>query len=59
MRTLRAGAVPFGRKREVEGFFHKDLLPADTIARAISYAIAQPSDVDVNEIVVRPTVQAY
>lgn len=46
-------------KREVEEVFRKDLLPADAIARAISYAIAQPSDVDVNEIVVRPTAQSY
>ena len=46
-------------KREVERFFHKDLLPADAIARAIAHAIAQPSDVDVNAIVVRPTVQPY
>jgi NADP-dependent 3-hydroxy acid dehydrogenase YdfG len=29
----------------------------DAIARAITFAIEQPSDVDVNEIVVRPTAQ--
>ncbi|MEV0713990.1 SDR family oxidoreductase [Asanoa sp. NPDC050611] len=29
----------------------------DVIARAVSYALAQPADVDVNEIVVRPTRQ--
>ena len=29
----------------------------DAIARAVAYAIEQPSDVDVNEIVVRPTKQ--
>ena len=29
----------------------------DAIARAVSYALAQPADVDVNEIVVRPTHQ--
>ncbi|MFD5713599.1 SDR family oxidoreductase [Streptomyces pharetrae] len=29
----------------------------DAVARAVSYALAQPSDVDVNEIVVRPTRQ--
>ena len=46
-------------KREVDEVFRKDLLPADAIARAIAYAIAQPPDVDVNEIVVRPTAQAY
>ena len=34
-------------------------IPADTIARAIAYAIEQPADVDINEIVVRPTVQDF
>jgi NADP-dependent 3-hydroxy acid dehydrogenase YdfG len=29
----------------------------DTIAGAISFAIGQPDDVDVNEIIVRPTRQ--
>jgi NADP-dependent 3-hydroxy acid dehydrogenase YdfG len=29
----------------------------DAIARAIAYAIEQPMDVDVNEIIVRPTQQ--
>jgi NADP-dependent 3-hydroxy acid dehydrogenase YdfG len=28
------------------------------VARAIAFAITQPPDVDVNEIVVRPTAQA-
>jgi NADP-dependent 3-hydroxy acid dehydrogenase YdfG len=37
--------------------FRKDLLPASAIAKAVAFAIAQPSDVDVNEIVVRPTAQ--
>ena len=32
-------------------------MPADAIARAIAFAIEQPADVDVNEIVVRPTAQ--
>ncbi|MEX0828125.1 MAG: SDR family oxidoreductase [Haliea sp.] len=32
-------------------------IDADAIARAIVYAIEQPDDVDVNEIVVRPTKQ--
>ena len=30
---------------------------ADAIARAIAFAIEQPADVDVNEIVIRPTAQ--
>jgi NADP-dependent 3-hydroxy acid dehydrogenase YdfG len=33
-------------------------IPATAIASAIAYAIEQPDDVDVNEIVVRPTAQA-
>ncbi|GAA4596416.1 SDR family oxidoreductase [Planotetraspora phitsanulokensis] len=32
-------------------------IPASAVADAIGYALAQPDDVDVNEIVVRPTVQ--
>ncbi|MFC7258746.1 MULTISPECIES: SDR family oxidoreductase [Streptomyces] len=32
-------------------------LPASAVAEAIGYAIGQPAGVDVNEIVVRPTVQ--
>ncbi|HWT95426.1 MAG TPA: SDR family oxidoreductase [Solirubrobacteraceae bacterium] len=32
-------------------------IPPDAIARAMAFAIAQPADVDVNEIVVRPTAQ--
>ncbi|SNS70004.1 NADP-dependent 3-hydroxy acid dehydrogenase YdfG [Sphingomonas laterariae] len=32
-------------------------IPADAIARAIGFAIEQPGNVDVNEIIVRPTAQ--
>lgn len=35
--------------------YRKTALPAEAIARAVRYAIEQPADVDVNEIVVRPT----
>jgi len=33
-------------------------VPPDAIARAIAFAIEQPPEVDVNEIVIRPTAQA-
>jgi NADP-dependent 3-hydroxy acid dehydrogenase YdfG len=39
--------------------FYKQAIPADSVARAIAYAIEQPSDVDINEIVLRPTVQEF
>jgi NADP-dependent 3-hydroxy acid dehydrogenase YdfG len=32
-------------------------IPASAIAEAIGYAIAQPANVDVNELIVRPTIQ--
>lgn len=37
--------------------FRSDTIPAEAIARAAAYAIEQPDDVDVNEIVVRPIKQ--
>ena len=39
--------------------FRKIALPADAIARAIAFSIEQPDDVDVNEIIVRPTASPY
>jgi NADP-dependent 3-hydroxy acid dehydrogenase YdfG len=37
----------------------KTALTPDAIARSVLYAISQPDDVDVNEIIVRPTASAY
>lgn len=39
--------------------FYKTAIPSDSIARTIAFAIEQPADVDVNEIVIRPTVQDF
>jgi NADP-dependent 3-hydroxy acid dehydrogenase YdfG len=39
--------------------FYDSAIPADSVARAIAFAIEQPPDVDVNEIVLRPTVQEF
>ena len=36
----------------------KIAIPPDAIARAIAFAIEQPTNVDVGEIVIRPTAQA-
>lgn len=41
--------------RELMKTYRRNALPASAIARAIAYAIGQPADVDVNELVVRPT----
>jgi NADP-dependent 3-hydroxy acid dehydrogenase YdfG len=34
-------------------------IPADSFARAVAFAMTQPQDVDVNEILYRPTRQEY
>ena len=39
--------------------FYKMAIPADSIARAIAYAIEQPADVEIGEVVIRPTAQDF
>jgi NADP-dependent 3-hydroxy acid dehydrogenase YdfG len=39
--------------------FYKMAVPADSIARAIAYAIEQPDEVEIDEVVVRPTAQDF
>lgn len=46
------------RRQAIEDF-RQTALPADAIANAIAFAIGQPRDVDINEIVVRSTAQVY
>ncbi|SPH23965.1 putative oxidoreductase [Defluviimonas aquaemixtae] len=65
--TIEPGAVDselkFGSSHEESSNFvqefYKQAIPADSVARAIAYAISQPADVDINEIVLRPTVQEF
>lgn len=38
---------------------YKLAIPAESIAQAIAYAIAQPPEVDVNELLIRPTEQEF
>jgi len=39
--------------------FRKISIPAEAIARSILFAIEQPDDVDISEIIVRPTASPY
>lgn len=41
------------------GEFYRLAIPADSLARAIAYAIEQPADVDINQVVLRPTIQEF
>jgi NADP-dependent 3-hydroxy acid dehydrogenase YdfG len=38
-------------------FYEEFAIPADSFARAVAFAISQPDDVDINEILLRPTRQ--
>ena len=39
--------------------FYKTAIPTQTIADVIAFAIAQPANVDINDIVLRPTSQSF
>ncbi|NOK11232.1 SDR family oxidoreductase [Corallococcus exercitus] len=54
-----AESISDAASREYMREFRKDAIPADAIARAISYAISQPAEVDVSEIIIRPTSSPY
>jgi len=45
--------------RSISEFYKRQAIPADSVARAIAYAIEQPANVDINEIVLRPTEQTF
>ena len=44
-------------KAQIEAGMHTMAISPDAVARAIAFAIEQPADVDVGEIIVRPTAQ--
>ena len=41
----------------IHRFYETFAIPADLFARAVAFAISQPEDVDINEILFRPTRQ--
>jgi len=41
----------------VSKFYKETAIPADSFARAVAFAMSQPEDVDINEILFRPTSQ--
>jgi NADP-dependent 3-hydroxy acid dehydrogenase YdfG len=45
--------------KAVEELYKNWAISPESIARAVAYAIEQPSDVEIDEIVVRPTVQEF
>lgn len=43
----------------VKKFYAQTAVPADSFARAVAFAISQPPEVDINEILYRPTRQEF
>jgi NADP-dependent 3-hydroxy acid dehydrogenase YdfG len=43
----------------VRQMYDEIAIPADSFARAVAFAMSQPEDVDINEILYRPTRQEY
>lgn len=41
----------------IRKFYEENAIPPDAFARAVAYSIEQPEDVDINEILFRPTKQ--
>ncbi len=46
-----------GVSARIHKFYEELAIPADSFARAVAYAMSQPEDVDINEILFRPTRQ--
>lgn len=64
--SIEPGAVESDLKYNTTGTaqstvldFYKSAIPASSVARAITFAIEQPVEVDINEIVLRPTSQEF
>ena len=54
-----ANTISDATAREAMHSFRRIAIQPEAIARAIGYAIAQPDDVDVSEMIVRPTASPY
>jgi NADP-dependent 3-hydroxy acid dehydrogenase YdfG len=48
-----------GGARDTVMGFYESAIPAVSVARAIAFAIEQPANVDINQIVIRPTRQEF
>lgn len=64
--SIEPGAVESNLKNNTSGTsadavsaFYEQAIPAASVAKAIAFAIEQPDDVDINEIVLRPTKQEF
>jgi len=56
---LQNGTSDPSSAKFVKDLYDKIGIPADSVARAVLYAIEQPADVEIDEVVLRPTTQDF
>ena len=56
---LPSGTSDPSSAKFLKDFYEKTAMPADSVARAVLYAIEQPAEVEIDEVVLRPTVQDF
>ncbi|MDG6895356.1 SDR family oxidoreductase [Volucribacter amazonae] len=54
---LKHGSSSAMASQAMEHFYSQNEIPADSFARCVAFAISQPEEVDINEIIFRPTRQ--
>ncbi len=56
---LPASTRAEGMAQAMQAFYEHNAIPADSFARCVLFAMGQPEDVDINEILFRPTRQEF
>lgn len=56
---LPASTKAEGMAQAMQAFYQRNAIPASSFARCALFAISQPEDVDINEILFRPTRQEF
>ena len=56
---LPASTKAEGMAQAMQAFYDHNAIPASSFARCVLFAVSQPEDVDINEIIFRPTRQEF
>lgn len=56
---LKHGSSDAESSKAVGEWYSANEIPAESVARAMAFAISQPPEVDINEILLRPTAQEF
>jgi NADP-dependent 3-hydroxy acid dehydrogenase YdfG len=56
---LKFGSSDVESAAGLKAFYDANQIPSDSVARAIVYAVEQPANVDINEVVLRPVSQDF